>query len=443
MRKMLTVAAVIAVAVLAVLPYANGVIMQQALSSVIDDYNALYPNRMAGYSLEMVAYERHYFTSNFEIKINMGSLEDFYGFESASVVMHATHRLLGVVATARIDHNPGFADFVDQRLNGRNPVSITTCFSLLSGFDTTAATNAFSIGIDGDTLDVKPGKLVFRTDRSLEKINITGNWGGLTDGETFTVGNTTMTSGFKRVADLVWEGEALIHVDRAEAIGNEAQLHAKNLEIAYGIEADQQSDAIGGDVLLTAESIRLKDREVKDASVRLAVNNVDLSAYKAFAERYFQITATMMPQLKSLNDAGDREPTDEAKQAMALYGIQMMTAWEQLLTEGLELMVSDFHVTLPEGDVAGDLTLRLLQDMTLARFAPLIYQPQMLTDIIHLQSHLTIPATVVGENPNLLTPLHPVMQTGVFVLEGDNLVHTAVTKDGMLLLNGMAVNLGG
>ena len=49
--------------------------------------------------------------------------------------------------------------------------------------------------------------------------------------------------------------------------------------------------------------------------------------------------------------------------------------------------------------------------------------------------------TSIGEKPKLLAPAYPGLQTGLFVKDGDNLVHMAETIDGKLIVNRKAVVL--
>jgi hypothetical protein len=119
----------------------------------------------------------------------------------------------------------------------------------------------------------------------------------------------------------------------------------------------------------------------------------------------------------------------------------MMAVYEKLLKAGLELQVADLAIKLPEGDITGGVTLRLLKDMTFMQFAPIVDQPELLFDIFYLKSDLSLPVGLVGDNPKLLTPVFPGMRTGLFVKSGNNLVHTAETTDGKLIVNSEEVVL--
>jgi hypothetical protein len=157
---------------------------------------------------------------------------------------------------------------------------------------------------------------------------------------------------------------------------------------------------------------------------------------------YMQTYSQVMSDLENVDE--DSEAYEAAaQQAVTEAGMQMMGVYEKLLKKDLEIRISDLHLEHATGKIDGDVTLRLLQDMTLAQFAPALYQPHLLLDVLYLESDVSLPAQLVGENPNLLSPLFPGMQTGIFIKDGDKLSHKAQTKDGMLILNGEELNLGG
>ena len=65
--------------------------------------------------------------------------------------------------------------------------------------------------------------------------------------------------------------------------------------------------------------------------------------------------------------------------------------------------------------IKGGLTLRLLKAMCCMQFASIVSQPELLFDIFYLKSDFSLLVNLVGEDPKLLSPLYPGMQTGLFV----------------------------
>jgi hypothetical protein len=115
--------------------------------------------------------------------------------------------------------------------------------------------------------------------------------------------------------------------------------------------------------------------------------------------------------------------------------------YEKLLKQGLELQISDLKAQLSQGQIKGNMTLGLRKDMTLAQFFPIIVQPGLALDIFSLKSDLILPYELIADKKNLLHPIFPGMQTGFFVKKGNNLIHSAETRNGKLFLNGQEVEL--
>jgi hypothetical protein len=126
---------------------------------------------------------------------------------------------------------------------------------------------------------------------------------------------------------------------------------------------------------------------------------------------------------------------------LAGLGHQMGEAYEKLLKQGLEFEISDLKATLPEGQIKGTFALGLKKDMTIAQFRRLATEPALALDIFSLKSDFSLPIKLIGENPQLLQPIFPGMQTGLFVKKGNNLIHHAETRKGKLFLNGLELQL--
>ena len=142
----------------------------------------------------------------------------------------------------------------------------------------------------------------------------------------------------------------------------------------------------------------------------------------------------------ALNDPA-RMNDEQIQREMAQLTPKIAAAYEKFLKQGLELQVSDVQVRLPQGEIKGGITLRLLKDMTMAQFAGSIGTPEDLFDAIYLQTDISLPIKLVGEKPQLTQPPFPEMKTGLFVEDGDYLVNKMETKDGKLILNGYEVPL--
>lgn len=212
------------------------------------------------------------------------------------------------------------------------------------------------------------------------------------------------------------------------------------MKCEYLLDLNDDHSSMSGETRFSFDGINSKNLTVENASVCLATNGLDVEGYEDFMKMYTETMSAVVGKMAAL----EKDPEKAKKimnQQMAAIGFQMVAAYEKLLKEGIELQISDLRVNLPAGDIKGNITLRLLKDMTFMQFAPLVAQPELLLDIFYLKSDLSLPVNLTGENPRLLAPVYPGMQTGLFVKSGDNLVHQAETINGKLIINSKEVVL--
>ena len=440
MKKIIVVVLALLVVIVGVIPLASGFILERTVHKTAEDLNLIYANSALGYSVEIVSYDRGYLTSDFEWKINMRALKNVCGIESVLLKEHARHGYSGVVSTTSLEENAWFNSFVNDKLQGRDPFHIQTVFSLFGGIESTVALDAFSVVVEGEEFNVKQGEIVIAADRMLKNFVSSGNWQGVAVGEKISVGEISMASNLEMISEFIWDGDVVFDVKNLSAMDKDAEFDLVDMKVQYLLEADKDANTMGGDVLFSVDSLQVKDKKVDDASVRFVVKGIHLDEYEEFMKSYSQMISKIISDIKP-NDKGNKKNDEIMKQEMAKIGFQIMGGYEKLLKEGLEVRISDLKFKLSDGEVKGDITLRLLKEMTFMQFAPIIYEPQLLLDIFHIKSDFSMPVKLVGENPKLLTPVHPGMQTGLFIKDGDNLVHSAETKGGKLFLNGKEVVL--
>jgi uncharacterized protein YdgA (DUF945 family) len=436
MKKAIVVLALIVVVVLAVTPFVGGVIMEKTVNKVLEDANTMSAEYAMGYSYEVLNYERGYSTTDFEWKIDLGELKHVYGIESIIITEHARHGFSGIESTMSLEKNPWFTDFIDNKLEGQNPFHITTSYSFLGGIESTIACESFSFLLEGETLDVKQSEIKVSTNRALEDYSVSGTMGGMMAAEVITIGEMSIESDLQKLSTFIWEGEMAFGIENIKVVDSNEEAELKDLEFAYSVEADKGANTIDYSMLFTLDSLQVEDQDISDGSLRFSVNGINMDAYEEFMESYMQLYAQMIGDVYGQNEYA-------MSQNMSQFKMEMMGIYEKMLKKDLELQISDLHFKHNTGKVDGDVTLRLLKDMTLAQFATVAFQPQSLLDIFHLESNVSLPAELIGEEPEMLNPLFPGMQTGIFIKDGDMLVHEAETKDGTLFLNGKELNLGG
>ena len=442
MKKVIVGVVLLLIGAVSAIPFVSGLVMEKTVRRVCDDANALYAATGAGYSLEIVSYDRGYLTSDIEWKFDLGVLKQIYPIAAIVFSDHARHGFTGVVSITSLGKNDWYADFVAGPLKGRDPLHITTVYGFSGGIESTVVLDAFPVTVDGETVDVKAGRMVMATDRHLKHFTGSGNWAGMSAGDVLTIGEVSMDHGLTRFSPYLWAGDIRYGIGRVSLREKGNAVEMRDLKGDYTLSVSDDRSATSLAAQFSMGGLNAGNVAIDDAAVQLAVNGVDADGYAAFMKAYTRNISQFLGSMAALQ--GDPKAAEAAvKQQMAMIGFQMMAAYEKLLKKGLEFRISDLHAKLADGEINGGMTLRLLKDMTFMQFAPVASQPELLFDILYLKTDLSLPADLAGENPKLLMPAFPGMQTGLFVKQGPRLTHRAETVAGKLMLNGTEVTLPG
>ena len=442
MKKIIVPVVLLIIAAVFSIPFVGGLLMQRSVRSTFENFNRFYADNGINYTFEIVNYDRHYLTSDIEWKIDLGAFKSLYHIEEIVFKDHAKHGFNGVVSTTSLEENPWYADFVAKKLNGRDPIHISTQYGLLGNVEFTFKLDPFVLPTEGEKIDVKEGRMVVAADRKLENFTTSGDWQGLKAGEKIVFGKTSMASKLKRFSPYIWDGDIHFEVAHVNVKDQNGSFELKGLKGKYLLKVNDDQTTTGWDTQLSIGGINTPRMLVDNSSIHFAVNGINIEGYEAFMKLYIQNISHVLGNVSAL-DKNPKATEEVLKRQMATMGFQLMGAYEKLLKKGLEIKVSDLNVKLAAGEINGGMTLRLLKDMTFMQFTPIISQPEQLFDIFYLKSNLSLPVALVGENPKLLTPVYPGMQTGLFVKKGDHLVHQAETVKGKLMLNNEAVLLPG
>lgn len=438
MKKLIAVVVLILV-LAAGLPFLNGVLLERILKKAVDNANAMQVGNPFGYSLVIVNYKRGYSTTELELKLDMGLIKDIYGIDSVIIKEHAKHGYLGVTSTTSLEGNDWYDSFVKDRLSGQEPLHIETFYSLFGDIESDIIFDDISINIEDITLYIKKAEMKVISDRSLQKYDISGNWEGLDIDQKLSVNKVSMLMNMEMITKSLWGGDGIINIEHIDVTEKGQKVIISDLKVQTDTDADKDANTIGYHINYNISSIQLKDQNIEDASLHLGIKGLKIDALEEFRKTNFDMFSQIMPKI-ALNDPAKLN-NDQMEKEMSQISSKMVSAYEILLKQGLELQISDVHVKLPQGEIKGGITLRLLKDMTFAQFLPIIETPEDLFDVLYLQTNINLPIKLVGENPKLIQPPVPEMKTGLFVKDGDYLLNKVETKDRKLILNGHEVPL--
>lgn len=421
-------------------PFVSGLMMEKIVKQAFSNLNTMYSDTGSDVSIEMTQYDRHIFSTEIEWKMRLGSLKAVYGVEEIIFIDRAEHGFTGIVSRTSLEKNSWFTEFVDSKLDGKNPLAITTEYKISGEILSTIALDAFSLPVEDEVVEIKAGRAVLACDKELKHFFSEASWEGFLVSEKLKVEGISITSSLEKISTYLWNGTVSFKVDKSEFAGNFEQVELVNFKGDYTLAVNEEENTISVMTTFGADQLVTELEEIDNAFVRIGIINMDVQGFEEFMKLYTEMANTVLKEITVAEDDPEEMKTIFQEQ-MGRTQFQMMTAYESLLKKGLEFQITDLHAGFPSGEVKGDAILSLNKDMTFAQFIPLIHQPELVVDVFSLQSNVTLPAELVGDNPMLLSPIYRGMQSGFFVKDGEKFVHKAETRDSKLYLNGLEVNL--
>lgn len=423
-------------------PFISGLVMERVVREAFGNLNQVYADSGHDISAEIVRYDRGFRSSEIEWRIKFGKLKAVYNIDEIVFVDRAEHGLTGIVTKTSLEKNQWYTDYVTGKLGGKDPLHITTSYNMTGEIESTTAVDAFAIQTEQETFTVKPGSVTVASNKEFKKFSSRALWEGMAVADKVVLSGLSLDSDLTMISPYIWDGQAhfVMQSVKAKGEGDIDQMDLANLKVNYLLSYNKERNSLSAKAEYGADSITAGPEKIDNIFARLGVSGLDAGRFEEFMKLY---TSTMNAFLGEMSNAQDNpeKMKELIEQQMAAIGFQMVAAGEKLLTNGLEFQISDLHLQTPEGEIKGDVTVRLKKDMTFAQFIPVANQPELALDILSLKSAVSLPEKLVGDASTLLAPFYPGMQTGLFVKDGEIIRHTAETKDGKLFLNDKEVVL--
>lgn len=435
MKKIIIALGIIVILFGAGTPFINGFILEHIVLESIDNINRMYADSGQDTKLEVQKYNRGFASSTIEWRIDLGSLSSLYGVDEIIFLEKAKHGFTHVTSETSLEKNPWYNDFVQTKLAGKDPVHIHTRYSLSGDIDSEVKTDKFDLQDGKNIAQVMPATILFTMDKGLTRISSKVNWDGARIEEILSIGKVKASSKMNKISTYVWDGTFSFDVEHVSGQDEKSSIDISRLSgqstVEYNEEKQTMSLVVGCGLDRFSENTT---DHIKDAFAKLELNNIDVEAYEGIMKLY----SGVMNDVVDTGTGNRRSPQEverEMLRQMAGASTQATAEFEKMLKKDFEIRISDLKATMPQGELKADISLGLKKDMTVAGFLPVLMQPSVVLDIFSLSSDVRLPFEIVGENPALLYPQFPGMQTGLFVRDGDYLFHSAEIQDGKLLLN--------
>lgn len=398
MKKILLSLAVLVILLLLVMPYVTGRVAQSVTQELTAQLN--YNNAEYG-TLSIEDYQRGYRTTQSTLlwEAPLG-LEPLFT-EPVRYQCEGKHG----VATFRYDcralNVSGYTEFINENLSGKDPLTIGGSVSVLGQATQYIKLDAFTLSSDeAESMYVKPGIIEIDTDQTLESFVLRGEFEGLTmtseeglmevmpasiGGEIslnqhkMALGETTMT-----VQGMKFESQAdgLLEVGEMK-LGSYSREEGENLSAGYRMTIEDYRQQGGSD-----SSDPSVVHNAEDIEFGFDMSGVNIEQLALVIERVKDISTSASAQGLDANQESDRN---------AQY-LAMLPELEKLLKAGLGAQ-AQFSASYQNQPLTARIDLGLLRDLKLGDFILISVQPAAFFSKIKAEINNTVPASLVGTNP--------------------------------------------
>jgi len=422
------------------MPFINGIAMEKGFKRCLDELNEIYAESGTNASATLERYERGFLTTEIEWKLNLGDLKSFYGIEEIIFTEKAKHGFTGVTSRSSLEKNDWYLRFVEEKLGGQHPISLVTTYRITGDIHAIAEVSKFSFLLEEQAIEVEPGSLSLQTDLQLESFVLSGEWGGASIADTVAVSTIVFSSDVTKISSYIWEGLTALKVASITAEEQAQQVVLTDLNAEYSLGYNEEEKTLAIEALYGIEEISDGVEKVENAAVTIGAKGVDAAAYEEAIRVYLELAGQLFSDISAAGD-NPKELERVLQEKLMSYGLQLMAVYEKFLKAGLEMYVEDLTATLPQGEVRGGIALKMKKDLTMAQIMPMMNDPELLFSYLDYNSDFVMPTELATNKAQLLVPVLPGMSKGIFVEEGDTLVHHAETRDEKLYLNGERVDL--
>ena len=440
MKKGVIVSVLILMLAGAGFPFFKGVLLERAVRRSAESVNQDISGPSEGGAIEIRAWDKGYTDSIVEWTFAPPWLEAVYGIPKIIIVDRIHHGIFSIVSVTSLEKNIWFKKWIDRHLDGNNPLKITTTYQLTGDISTRMDLEGFTIKERRHNLEVRPGSMDMAFTKSGNQISTKMTWQGIGIEGKLNLGGIDLTSQATKATDLIWKGNARLSCKEIFIKNRDRRAQIQSLITGYTVAYEKASSQVSIDLTAKMASFLSDQTDVRDAQGTLVLENLDADGVQDLIRLNNSMRSSLISQITGVGEDLDSIGNALEKQMQKQWS-KMAGIWEKFLRKGMAIRVSGLYARLPEGDVNADFVLGLNRSMTLTGFLPVMMQPSLITDIISLESDISLPYTLIGYQPALLNPLFEGMQTGLFITQGQSLVHQARIKDNKLFLNNLEVLL--
>jgi uncharacterized protein YdgA (DUF945 family) len=359
MKKLIAGLLIIGVGIGLGIPFTGGMITQKLINDVVGQFNGMYQEMGYDMSIEIQSYERGIFTSQIDWKFNTGSYADIYHTDGIYFTEITKHGYTRVTSRTTLEKNSWFNEFVDTKLNGDNPLEISTVYPFKGNIETDIRVKAFSFDLAGGSLiEIKPGVLKVIMDKEFKQFDTDLQWQGCFIPERMTIQEMIINCNARKISNFLWDGSGKMVIDQIMAEEEDQFIELSKVNIDYSVDYNEADDVISMGVGYGVSRLDAGEFKCSDAMARLGFNHIDKTGVELFLAQYVVLARELAKEMEATKD--DPEKVDRVmRQFLTQLGLPMIAIYEKMLKENLEIAITQLVATLPQGKIEGELSIKL------------------------------------------------------------------------------------
>jgi len=366
LKKLFIVIVLVLAALLFGAPYYTGKVAEAETLKLVDSMN----QSSAEYgSTEVLNYDRGLRSTTARYKYTPPAPFETFSKEFGDIVYacESNHGVTGIDYTCALEGESAYSKFVDEKLDGKDPLSVFGSISAFGGITQTIALDEVKgLEVDGATLNFPKAQISLATDTNASSFDISGGSDAFEmegNGEKLSVGKMTIEGDFSQVTGSLFTGDMLMKVDHVNTVGALGESSFKGLSVSS--DASEQGDTLSSKVLFSIKEVvapGLPFETAEDINFGLDLAGLDTQSVIEYQEFVQQV---QRDTLAALENGSEVDPNQMA---------QIMPILEGMLKEGLKVN-SKMSAKLNGKPNEIALDLKLLESLTLAQMGLFMTNP--------------------------------------------------------------------
>jgi len=366
LKKLIIVIAFVLAALLFGAPYYTGKVAEAETLKLVDSMN----QSSAEYgSTEVLNYDRGLRSTTARYKYTPPAPFETFSKEFGDIVYacESNHGVTGIDYTCALEGESAYSKFVDEKLDGKDPLSVFGSISAFGGITQTIALDEVKgLEVDGATLNFPKAQISLATDTNASSFDLSGGSDAFEmegNGEKLSVGEMTIKADFSQVTGSLFTGDMLMKVDHVNTVGALGESSFKGLSVSS--DASEQGDTLSSKVLFSIKEVvapGLPFETAEDINFGLDLAGLDTQSVIEYQEFVQQV---QRDTLAALENDSEVDPNQMA---------QIMPILEGMLKEGLKVN-SKMSAKLNGKPNEIALDLKLLESLTLAQMGLFMTNP--------------------------------------------------------------------